>query len=161
MESGSSGPSGASRGISLGGGGLGPSGQEPMGFQEGKRRYPFPACPWEDRDPVPCATHWGQGRCPEGCSSCAYSSARHFLGAGAWGQYLLAKAPAGGRGQAGRASYWKPDSSVSLPSCPLHSLASCFHAASRTGPSLARPEPGCPCLGHLSCYWVGRAKKER
>lgn len=72
MESRSSGPSRvskapqASKGISLGGGRLGPSGQEPMGFQEGNRRYPFPACPWEDRDPVPCPPHWGQGRCPEG-----------------------------------------------------------------------------------------------
>lgn len=49
------------------------------------------------------------------CSSCArVQFSQALLGAGAWGQYLLAKAPAGGRGQAGRATYWKPDSSVCI-----------------------------------------------
>lgn len=43
--------------------------------------------------------------------------------------------------------------SVSLPSCPLHSLASYFQASSAEVPAPARLEPGCcraQVLGHMS-----------
>ena len=63
----SQGPSGFqenwSRGRRAGPLGTGASG---LPGREGEDTYPVPACPWEDKDPVPCPTHWGQGRCPEG-----------------------------------------------------------------------------------------------
>lgn len=93
------------------------------------------------------------------CSSCACSSARHFWGLEPGASiYWPRLEPVGEVRQGGQVTGSQTAPSVSLPSCPLHSLVSCFHAVFGTGPSLACPEPGYPCLGHWS--WVGRAEEE-
>lgn len=150
MESGSGKPSRASfpglcrlpRESVLGEGGLGPLGQEPVGFQEGKHKIPLPACPF------PVLPTGDKGGDLRACSSCACSSARHFWGLALGASIYWPKpGPVGEVRRGSQVTGRQTAPSVSLPSCSPHSSVSCFHAGSGTGPSLVCPEPGCPCLG--------------
>lgn len=85
------------------------------------------------------------------CSSCATG---HFWGLEPWaGIYWLSLWPVGEVRRGWQVTGSGPAVPVALPSCPLHSLASCFQAASGTGPGLACPEPGACVQGHLNCCW--------
>lgn len=141
----------ASKRIGLGEGGLGPSGQEPVGFQEGKAKIHTPSrhVPGRTRIQFPVLPTGDKGGVLRACSSCARSSARRFWGLEPGASiYWPRLGPVGEVRQGGQVTGNQTALSVSLPSCPLHSLVSCFHAVSGTGPSLACPEPRCPCLGH-------------
>lgn len=138
------------RGISLGGRLAGPLGTGASGLPgreaedtpsrhvPGRTGIQFPVLPTGDK-----------GGDLRPCSSCARSSAGHFWGLEPGASiYWPRLGPVGEVRQGGQVTGSQTAPSVSLPSCPLHSSVSCFHAVFGTGPSLACPEPGYPCLGH-------------
>lgn len=149
---------------SWGKGGWAPRDRSQWASRKGTQDTPSRHVPGRTGIQFPVRLTGDKGGVLRACSSCACvracSSARHFWGLEPGASiYWPRLQPVGEVRQGGQLTGSQTALSVSLPSCPLHSLASCFHAVFGTGPSLARPEPGCPCLGHLSCCWVSRARK--
>lgn len=127
-----------SRGISLGGRGAGPLGIGASGLP-GREAEDTPSrhVPGRTGIQFPVLLTGDKGGDLRACSSCACSSARHSWGLEPGASIYWSSLGLVGEVRQGRQVTGSQTSlAVSLPSCPLHSLASQFHAVSGTGPSL-------------------------